>query len=70
MKKFVNNVLAIAIIIAGIVSGGRASAQTDLDQKKSILQLKTESDAGADQVIGKSSITLHMCAGISAPAFV
>jgi len=31
MKIFVNNVLAVAIIIAGIVSGGRASAQTDLD---------------------------------------
>jgi hypothetical protein len=35
-----------------------------------IPQLKTESDTGADQVISKSSITLHMCAGISASAFV
>ena len=40
------------------------------NQKKSILQLKTESDPGADQVICKSSITLHMSAGISGSAFV
>src|SRR4030095_3089270 len=31
MKKFVNNVLAAVMIAAGIASGGRVSAQTDLD---------------------------------------